>query len=45
MAARFLDYGYTWVAVSSDLNMLVGRAHEYLAAVRAPGGPAAKAPQ
>jgi 2-dehydro-3-deoxyglucarate aldolase/4-hydroxy-2-oxoheptanedioate aldolase len=45
MAARFLGYGYTWVAVSSDLNMLVGRAQEYLAAVRAPGGAAAKAAQ
>jgi 2-dehydro-3-deoxyglucarate aldolase/4-hydroxy-2-oxoheptanedioate aldolase len=44
MAARFVDYGYTWVAISSDLGLMVGRAQECLAAARAhaaasaPGG-------
>jgi 4-hydroxy-2-oxoheptanedioate aldolase len=31
---RFLDYGFSWVAVGSDLSMLVGRAQEFLTAVR-----------
>ncbi|HZI82693.1 MAG TPA: HpcH/HpaI aldolase/citrate lyase family protein [Casimicrobiaceae bacterium] len=31
---RFLDYGFSWVAVGSDLAMLVGRAQEFLGAVR-----------
>jgi 2-dehydro-3-deoxyglucarate aldolase/4-hydroxy-2-oxoheptanedioate aldolase len=31
---RFLDYGFSWVAVGSDLSMLVGRAQEFLSAVR-----------
>jgi 2-dehydro-3-deoxyglucarate aldolase/4-hydroxy-2-oxoheptanedioate aldolase len=31
---RFLDYGYSWVAVGSDLAMLTGRGQEFLGAVR-----------
>jgi len=31
---RFVDYGFSWVAVGSDLAMMVGRAQEFLAAVR-----------
>jgi 4-hydroxy-2-oxoheptanedioate aldolase len=31
MAARFITYGYTWSAVSSDLGMLTGRAREIAA--------------
>lgn len=31
---RFLDYGFSWVAVGSDLAMLVSRARDYLGAVR-----------
>jgi 2-dehydro-3-deoxyglucarate aldolase/4-hydroxy-2-oxoheptanedioate aldolase len=31
---RFLDYGFSWIAVGSDMAMLVGRAQEYLTAVR-----------
>jgi 2-keto-3-deoxy-L-rhamnonate aldolase RhmA len=32
---RFLEYGYSWVAVASDMAMMVGRANEFLAKVRA----------
>jgi 2-keto-3-deoxy-L-rhamnonate aldolase RhmA len=34
MAKRFLDYGYTWSAVASDLGMVMGRAREVLAAMK-----------
>jgi 2-dehydro-3-deoxyglucarate aldolase/4-hydroxy-2-oxoheptanedioate aldolase len=34
MAKRFLDYGYSWSAVASDLGLLMGRASEILAAMR-----------
>ncbi len=30
MVGRFLDYGYSWVAVGSDLSFMVGRAQEWL---------------
>jgi len=30
MVGRFVDYGYTWVAVGSDLSFMVGRAQEWL---------------
>src|SRR5438477_154864 len=32
--AKFLQYGFSWVAVGSDLAMLAGRAQEFLSAVR-----------
>ncbi len=32
--ARFLQYGFSWVAVASDMAMMVGRANEFLASVR-----------
>jgi 2-dehydro-3-deoxyglucarate aldolase/4-hydroxy-2-oxoheptanedioate aldolase len=35
MAKKFLGYGFSWVAVSSDLALMVGRAQEYLGAMRA----------
>ncbi len=35
LVARFLEYGYSWVAVASDMAMMVSRAQEYLAKVRA----------
>jgi 2-dehydro-3-deoxyglucarate aldolase/4-hydroxy-2-oxoheptanedioate aldolase len=35
IVARFLEYGYSWVAVSSDMGMMVSRAQEYIAKVRA----------
>jgi 2-dehydro-3-deoxyglucarate aldolase/4-hydroxy-2-oxoheptanedioate aldolase len=38
VVATYLDYGYSWVAVNSDMGMMVGRAQEYLAKVRAKVG-------
>jgi 2-keto-3-deoxy-L-rhamnonate aldolase RhmA len=35
MVGRFIDYGYSWVAVNSDMGMLVGRAQDFLGKVRA----------
>ena len=34
MAKKFLGYGFSWVAVGSDLALMVSRAQEYLAAMR-----------
>jgi 4-hydroxy-2-oxoheptanedioate aldolase len=34
MVSRFVDYGYTWVAVASDLGMLTGRATDWIGALR-----------
>jgi len=34
MVARFLEYGYTWVAIGSDMGLMIGRAQEYLGKVR-----------
>ena len=41
MVARFLGYGYDFVAVASDMGMMTGRAVEWLAEIR--GGQAAPA--
>jgi 2-keto-3-deoxy-L-rhamnonate aldolase RhmA len=35
LVARYLEQGYSWVAVASDMAMMVSRANEYLAKVRA----------
>lgn len=35
---KFLSHGFSWVAVGSDLGMLVSRAQEYLGAVRKRAG-------
>ena len=43
IVARFLDYGFSWVAVGSDLAMLATRATEYLDAVCKSIGGAEKA--
>ena len=42
MVRRFLDYGYSWVAVGSDMSMMLGRAQEWVGQVRghAPQPPA-----
>jgi 2-dehydro-3-deoxyglucarate aldolase/4-hydroxy-2-oxoheptanedioate aldolase len=40
---RYLEYGFTWVAVASDMAMMTRVAGEYLAAMR--GGPAPAKPQ
>ena len=42
MVARFLDYGFSWVAIGSDLSLMTGRAQEWLGKLR--GGSAAAAP-
>ena len=34
MAKKFLGYGFSWVAISSDIGLMVGRAQEYLGAMR-----------
>ena len=34
IVANFLDYGFSWVAVGSDLAMLVSRGQDFLGAVR-----------
>jgi 4-hydroxy-2-oxoheptanedioate aldolase len=37
MVKRFRDYGYSWLAMGSDMGMMVSRAQEWLAAIdRAP---------
>ena len=38
VVATYLDYGYSWVAVSSDMGMMVSRAQEFLGKVRAKAG-------
>ena len=43
MVRQFLEYGYTWSAVSSDLAMLTGRAAEWLGSLRGGDAPAAPA--
>lgn len=40
MIDKFLEYGFSWVAIGSDLGFMVGRAQEYLGRFRA--GPAAR---
>jgi 2-dehydro-3-deoxyglucarate aldolase/4-hydroxy-2-oxoheptanedioate aldolase len=42
MVARFIGYGYDWVAMSSDMAMMTGRAVEWIETVR--GRSAAPAP-
>ena len=39
MVRRFLGYGYTWVAVGSDMSMMTGRAQEWLGALRGATAP------
>ena len=42
MVGRFLAYGYSWVAIGSDMSLMVGRAQEWLAKVKG-GAATAKA--
>ena len=37
---RYLDFGYSWVAINSDVGLMVGRATEWLGQVKS-GGPRA----
>jgi len=34
MVRKYLDYGFTWIAINSDLGMMVNRAQEWLAKVK-----------
>jgi 4-hydroxy-2-oxoheptanedioate aldolase len=42
MVGRFLDYGYSYAAVASDLAMMTGRAGEWLGTLRGEAAPAAQ---
>ncbi len=42
MAGRFVGYGYSWVAVGSDMSMMVGRAQEWLGLLRGSGSAAGR---
>jgi 4-hydroxy-2-oxoheptanedioate aldolase len=42
MAGKFVEYGFSWVAVGSDLGYVVSRGQEYLARMRGSATPAAK---
>ena len=44
VVAQFLGFGFTWVAMASDLGMMVGRAQEWLGKLRNDAAPAAQAP-
>jgi 2-keto-3-deoxy-L-rhamnonate aldolase RhmA len=35
MVAKFVDYGYTWVAIGTDMGFMVGRGQEWLGKARA----------
>jgi 2-dehydro-3-deoxyglucarate aldolase/4-hydroxy-2-oxoheptanedioate aldolase len=41
MVIKYLEYGFTWIAINSDIGMMVGRATEWLGKVKAgaPGAP------
>ena len=39
MVIRYLEYGFSWIAINSDLGMMVNRAQEWLEKVKA-GAPA-----
>jgi len=43
MVLRYLEYGFTWIAINSDIGMMTGRATEWLAKVKAGAPGAAKA--
>ena len=43
MVGRYIDYGYTWVAVSSDLGMVTGRAVDWISTIRGRAAPSAPA--
>ncbi len=42
MVGKFIDYGYTYVAVASDMGMMVGRAQEWLGKLKGAAPVAAK---
>jgi len=44
MVSRFLEYGYDWAAVASDMGMMTGRAAEWLSSLRGTVAAQASAP-
>ena len=42
VVARYVEFGFTWVAIASDVGMMVGRAQEWLGNLRAAPTVAAK---
>jgi 2-dehydro-3-deoxyglucarate aldolase/4-hydroxy-2-oxoheptanedioate aldolase len=34
MVLKYLDYGFTWIAINSDIGMMVNRAQEWLGKVK-----------
>jgi 4-hydroxy-2-oxoheptanedioate aldolase len=38
MVVRYLEYGFTWVAINSDIGMMMNRAQEWLGKVKHPTG-------
>ena len=44
LVGRYVDYGYTWIAIGSDMSFMVGRAQEWLGNARgqAPAAPKAQ---
>jgi 4-hydroxy-2-oxoheptanedioate aldolase len=45
MVGTFLEYGYTWVAVASDMGMMMGRAQEWLGRLKSVAPVASAKPQ
>lgn len=43
MVGRFLDYGYSWVAVGSDMSMMLAQARDFLGRLRKGAPPPATA--
>jgi 2-dehydro-3-deoxyglucarate aldolase/4-hydroxy-2-oxoheptanedioate aldolase len=44
MVGRFIGYGYSFVAIGSDISMMTGRASEWLGALRGEAAPPPAAP-
>lgn len=45
LVGRYVDYGYDWIAIGSDMSFMVGRAQEWLGRVRGHAPAAAPGPQ
>jgi hypothetical protein len=39
MVRTYLDYGFTWIAINSDIGMMVNRAQEWLEKVKSGAKP------
>ena len=44
VVAKYIDFGFTWVAISSDIGIMVGRAQEWLGQLRGVVPPATPKP-